>query len=479
MGGCALADWMDSYLSAVRDQVRWKRARAGLESELRAHLLDQAEACQAQGMDQAEAQAESLRQMGDPVEVGTQLDRVHRPKPQWGLLLLVGAVLAVGFQLQSLTYELAGAEALLTQSAYYQIRWTLSACAGVAVLAAVYLLDYTVLSRRPLAWCCAGFLLLLVRLTTSRHVSGRLIDAVPWTVLSPVLLAVLVYGMRGRGWRGYLACLGGTAACTAVTLLIPSAACGALTAGAGLFLTLLPLRRGWLGVSREKRAWTAVLSFLPPALLVLRYAPSLARRLPVLLHPELDPLGSGYCGTVVRSLIRGAKWIGQGSCGLFTAYPDLEADTVAKLLPGAVSDYFLTWTIHKLGWLAALAVVGLLVLLLARMTGKVRRQRSMLGCLVSAGAVFALWAQLVFYVLANLGFPLFSPLTLPLISYGGRHSIVNMILIGLALSVFREEQLPFTEQKTGNRTQSPGAPLLVWRDGDLVIRLSQWKKAKQ
>ena len=51
------------------EQVRWRRARPALAQELRTHLLDQRDACLAQGMSQTEAEAESLRQMGDPVEV--------------------------------------------------------------------------------------------------------------------------------------------------------------------------------------------------------------------------------------------------------------------------------------------------------------------------------------------------------------------------------------------------------------------------
>lgn len=73
------------------EQVRWRRARPALAQELRTHLLDQRDACLAQGMSQTEAEAESLRQMGDPVEVGTQLDRVHpacapvgHAGPGWG-----------------------------------------------------------------------------------------------------------------------------------------------------------------------------------------------------------------------------------------------------------------------------------------------------------------------------------------------------------------------------------------------------------
>ena len=34
--------------------------------------------------------------MGDPVSVGTELDRLHRPRPQWGLLGLTIALACVG-----------------------------------------------------------------------------------------------------------------------------------------------------------------------------------------------------------------------------------------------------------------------------------------------------------------------------------------------------------------------------------------------
>ena len=45
------------------------------------------------------------------------------------------------------------------------------------------------------------------------------------------------------------------------------------------------------------------------------------------------------------------------------------------------------------------------------------------------------------YVASNLGFLLLSPLSLPIISYGGRALVTNMCLIGFLLSVFRTGDL--------------------------------------
>lgn len=91
-----MPDQIETYVETAMDQVRWKKARPGLAAEIRTHLLDQRDACLAQGMDEGAAQGEAVRQMGDPVALGTDLDRVHRPRPQWGLLVFALALAALG-----------------------------------------------------------------------------------------------------------------------------------------------------------------------------------------------------------------------------------------------------------------------------------------------------------------------------------------------------------------------------------------------
>ena len=91
-----MPDRLAQYLTLAGEQIRWKRARPRLLSELRTHLLDERDHCLAQGMTEEAAQAEAIRQMGDPVLVGQSLDAVHRPKPQWGLLTLSLLLAAAG-----------------------------------------------------------------------------------------------------------------------------------------------------------------------------------------------------------------------------------------------------------------------------------------------------------------------------------------------------------------------------------------------
>lgn len=91
---------VQAYLDTVAAQIRWKRARAMVTWELARHLEDQRSAFAAAGYANAEQLA--VEEMGDPVSVGVDLDCIHRPKPQWGLLALTillaltGVLLRIG-----------------------------------------------------------------------------------------------------------------------------------------------------------------------------------------------------------------------------------------------------------------------------------------------------------------------------------------------------------------------------------------------
>lgn len=65
-----------------------EKARPLVEDELLTHLCDQRDALMAGGMDETAATAESLRLTGQsPYEIGTELDRVHRPKTPAALFM--------------------------------------------------------------------------------------------------------------------------------------------------------------------------------------------------------------------------------------------------------------------------------------------------------------------------------------------------------------------------------------------------------
>ena len=92
----ALPETFTQFARTAAEQLRWKKARPLVEDELLTHLCDQRDALMAGGMDETVATAESLRLTGDPYEIGTELDRVHRPKTPAALFMLAAAIALSG-----------------------------------------------------------------------------------------------------------------------------------------------------------------------------------------------------------------------------------------------------------------------------------------------------------------------------------------------------------------------------------------------
>ena len=134
-----MPETIQAYIEAVEEQIRWRRARGVVSLELRRHLEDQRDAFAAEDREDAERLA--VEEMGDPVSVGTELDRLHRPRPQWGLLGLTIALACVGAFLR----------VWLTRNedfdAVSPVMTVLALVLGTAALLGAYFLDFTSLAR--------------------------------------------------------------------------------------------------------------------------------------------------------------------------------------------------------------------------------------------------------------------------------------------------------------------------------------------
>lgn len=75
---------VSEYIETVTEQIRCKRARVPVAKELQDHLEDQIRDYRAEGMTAQEAETEAVRQMGDAVKTGMELDRLHRPRIEIG-----------------------------------------------------------------------------------------------------------------------------------------------------------------------------------------------------------------------------------------------------------------------------------------------------------------------------------------------------------------------------------------------------------
>lgn len=458
-----MPDKIAEYVETVRQQIRWKRAQPGLTAEVRTHLLDQKDACMAEGMPEEAAEAEALHQMGDPVALGAGLDRVHQPKPQWGLLILTALLVLLGLLLRSVWMpQVWGAEFRTMNRSIFSV------CIGFALMTGVYFLDLSRLGTRPVI--C--YFLIVGAAAVSRLFSPQTMGVSYYTqyllLIFPVAYALILYALRGRGTAGIL--LSGAAFLPLVILtgITPSFSSLLLLLLCELILLLNCIVEGWFG-GRKGVQLVIVLSAVAAVVIWIAVLIGLGygrSRLTSLVHPENDPYGLGYFPMMIRELLQGAKWIGTGTVGeLFGALDNLPEYFA--------SNFLLTWVIHQFGWLPAILLMAVLTLFLAVGLRRCLRQKNALGKLLSAAVLLTLIYETGQYVINNLGFVLLSGVQLPLLSNGNLYTIVNLTLIGLALAAFRGEDLPVFERYKMPQPCGSQRPLVSWQNGNLVIALGR------
>jgi cell division protein FtsW (lipid II flippase) len=209
----------------------------------------------------------------------------------------------------------------------------------------------------------------------------------------------------------------------------------------GMALLGVAVYKGWFGT---RRSTGFLLMLVPAALLIVVFltwmTPDRWERLAAAFNPYVSPDGVGSMGVMTKELLSGAKLIGQGNI------PNNYFLWLAEPYPVLYTDMLLTALIALTGWIAFAIILLALCFFIARGFVHCGRQKSSLGYFVSVSIMMTLCVQAISYIAYNLGFQFASPISLPLISFGNTATIMNLILIGFMLSVFRTGDVVMDKQ---------------------------------
>lgn len=150
-------------------------------------------------------------------------------------------------------------------------------------------------------------------------------------------------------------------------------------------------------------------------------------RIVTFFYPELDPEDTGYQVIQSKTAIGSGMLYGRG------LYKGVQNQL--GYLPTKETDFIFAVIGEELGLTGGLLLLSLYAILLYRLIRISRHASNMFGSLIVSGIT----AMLFFHILENIGMTMgLLPVTgipLPFISSGGTFMLVNLISIGLALSV--------------------------------------------
>lgn len=460
----------DEFLETVAEQIRCKRAREPVCEELLDHIECQTADYEQAGLSKEKALEKAVLEMGDPVEIGVAMDRVHRPKTSISMLVLAGAIGVFSILLHMVLGQY-NADSRLGN--YYMERQILYIVAGYVAMLFVYHLDYSILAGKSkmvatglLAFTILGVIFRgtpvhgvyqNIRLFGGMHISV-------WTLLFlyvPVFGALL-YDYRGMGygvlWRIFL-----WAALPLILFwrVLASAPNTGILAGCLAFLFTVAVAKGWYRVSAKKvlaAFWSLFLATPAMIIGVVLFGDGehlLTYRL-MRLRAWFVPGGEDhYLAVVAKRILNDSSFFGRNVENLNFAVNEF---------PGFQDDYVLVTLVAAYGMVAGVLAVALLLLLVAKIFHISFKQKNRLGMIMGCGCGVVFCSQILLSVGVSLNWCPACANTLPFFCYGGSSVLLYYVLLGIVLSIYRYKEIPMKHGmlSEGRQTERMPRELFSW-----------------
>lgn len=428
------------YLYLLEEQIRTKRARPMVLEEVEAHIEDQKLAFLAEGMTDAGAEEAAVREMGDPVEAGVALDRVHRPKMEWSVLAGIILISIMGFAIQMavILTAYAGNRAGWVSWAFSQGAGKHLAvmAAGVALMLIVCWLDYSLMDRFAVIFWLFINALLVFCIAAGPVVNGRPLYLSQSASLLIPFYAGILYHFRGQGQKGLIK--GAACLCIPVLILLYNYMLSMIIVlgGVGVILLHVSIYKGWFGNQRKKlylRFWCVML--LAGGLAVLALALSTGGQ----ILPD-------YQLSRIQAWLQPGRYLDYNYFAAAVAEAGTAVREGASFLAGNMLEevrntYLWLYIFRCIGTQKGILITGFVAAFWLYLLHVVRRQKNQLGYIVSLGCVLFLGLQTVLYIGMNFGFVPMGSLYMPFISNGGSYLLTTYFYMGILLSVCRNSRV--------------------------------------
>lgn len=404
------------YLEILAEQIRYKKALPMIEKELEDHMEDQKKDFLASGMTEKEAEAAAVMEMGDPVSVGVDMDRIHRPKMAWGLILLTGALYLAGMIFRYLLYDRSGLGIYIANS------WVYYVLAFVVMIGVCYV-DYSRIGEKARELTVGLFLILMAGIWFGRtvvngsfgwiSVGGMMILNVRVLVyLFLPLYGAILYRYRGQGYE-----------------VIWKAAAWMLPAVVVVFYA------NSLMLALLLCVFSMVIFLLLYAGMVWKFGAVYQKeRLQMLLPPYGEEISAVM--EPLRSAAANSHMVGSS------------AQAMKGLEMYGDRDFLFTYILSFCGILTAVLFISLIAVLLFYLLKHTLRQRNQAGRIMGLGCTVVLVGRLVIYLLGNLGLQPYGDGYCPFLSTGGSSAVVTGILLGLLFSIYRYQNIAKEPKKS-------------------------------
>ncbi|KAB2454419.1 FtsW/RodA/SpoVE family cell cycle protein [Bacillus sp. CH126_4D] len=408
----------ERFVSEVTNHIKSKEAKSFVATELDFHLKQAKNTWIEKGLSEEVAENKAVEQMGSPIKLGQELNKLHKPKVDWFLLILLVAAMGLGFLP---IIALGHTNDLLMNKVVFVIL-------GIATAIGMMLLDYRKLERFGWLFYTIGVLILLMLkwFPTGYVIGEAIIKIGPIKIdcLMTIPFFFLAWASFFNNSRLKFMHL--------LMLYVFSLYLFSTMVPIFIYITMIFVMLWWSKLGK-KTAWLiTVLPILPFVIRDLFFWSAVKEyriaRILGFVNPEHD-----LWYLRLKEAMSSAGWFG--------TYGNI------KSIPAAHTDFVFASLTYYYGYMLALVLGIILSLFAVRIMNIAYIINDGYGKLLLVGGVTLFIIHFICNVGMILGLLPRTSISLPFISYGLVPTLFHAFIMGIVLSVYRRKDISFRMRK--------------------------------
>lgn len=442
------------FLEKVCNQIRYKPMREDIQEELRLHIQEIKEEHINYGITEKEAEERAVANMGDAVEIGKKLDKIHRPKFDWILFLLVAILIGFGFLVSTIRVQ----RVEYNYSVVYLKRHIIFFIIGLFFSLGIYFLDYRkVVKNYKIVYILSSIIVIWAMICGVTSFEVHKWISLRGFRIYPSNICLFLYVISFAGMISNL----DKKVCSIdidkinfkfrvdilklIILSIISVYLISITSGITIsiilllsYIIILTAHIISLKENVKKNLLKLYGIFISLGIVLILFSAITENRL---YYRILRGINSTYNYENNSSTDGWMAWkINEvlESANMFSGLDDMEK--YFGLFDGGTNNALIT-IIAYYGIVFSIIIISTVILLAVKLIMDYRKVKDASGRLLIIGLGSTVLLQAIFNILMNLNLIPIIDVNLPFVSYGVNGLLINMISIALILSIYRRKDI--------------------------------------
>ncbi|KXY35990.1 FtsW/RodA/SpoVE family cell cycle protein [Bacillus sp. FSL K6-0067] len=401
--------------------MKSKEAKDLVAAELDFHLKQAKNMWVEKGLSEAVAEDKAVEQMGSPIKLGRELNKLHKPKVDWFLIGLLVAAMGLGF-LPVITF---GHADLFLNKVIFVIL-------GVATAIGIMLLDYRKLERLGWLFYTIGVLILLmIKCFPTDYVIGEAIikigpikiDCLMTIPFFFLAWASFFNNSRLKFMHLLMLYVFSLYLFSTTSILLPIS----------IYITMVFVMLWWSNLGKNTAWLITILPILPFIIRDLFSWSAVKEYRIARILGFINPAHDQWDLRLQEAM---------SSAGWFGTYENI------KSIRAAHTDFVFASLTYYYGYVLALVLVVILSLFAVRIMNIAYKINDGYGKLLLVGGVTLFVIHFICNVGMTLGILPRVSISLPFISYGLIPTLFHAFIMRIVLSVYRRKDMSFRMRKT-------------------------------